>query len=148
MIDYFTIIQIQYILLVCIYLIEKLYFKYILNKDIILNKLIYLNYDKINSLYILYLTFNIEIHTIQSKDKRNIFIYFNKNKISNVIIKNEKIINNKIFIILSLEYLDKYNFINLLEIYNCGIIAHTSMLFKHFYNYIGDRRNVYNHLII
>lgn len=147
-INYYNIIQIQYLLLICIYFLEKIYNKYIFSDDILLKKFICINYDNIHTLYILYIAFNIEIHTIITNEDRHIYIYFNNNKISNIFIKNEKLINNNISKILSLEFLDNLNFIHLLEIYNCGIIIHTNHLFQHIYNYLGERRTNYNLICI
>lgn len=140
----YNIIQVQYLLLICIYLLEKIIYKYIYCDDILIKKFISLNYDKIHTLYILYITFNIEIHTIKTNQYRYIYIYFNNSKLSNVCINNEHLINNKILKILSLEFLDNLNCIHLLEIYNCGIIIHTNHLFQHIYNYLGERRTNYN----
>jgi hypothetical protein len=140
MTDYYILCQIQYILLFLIYLNERLFYKYIKNKDIILNYLHILNYDKFHSLYILYILFNIQIYTIKSANKRIINIFHENKKISTMVIKNEKPINESIKSILSLYYLDKYNIVNLLEIYNCGIIIHKNNLFNHIYNYLGERR--------
>ena len=147
MIDYYTLCQLQYILIIFIYLYEKLTLKYITNKDIILNNLNVYKYDKIHSLYILYLILDIQIYTICQDNNRIIYIYYKKEKISSLYIKNEKPYNNINKIILSLHYLDKYNIINILDIYNCGIIIHSTKFFKHIYNYIGIKREVFNLLV-
>lgn len=146
MIDYLTLCQIQYILIFLIYLNERLEFKYIKHKDILLNKLHINKYDKKHSLYILYLLFNIQIYSITESNKRIIYIYYENAKLSKTIIIKEKIINDSIKVVLSLYYLDKYYITNLLEIYNCGIITHTNYLFKHSYNYMGKRREEFNRL--
>lgn len=146
MFDYLTLYQVQYILIILIYLNERLEFKYIKNKDILLNKLLIQKYDKKHSLSILYLLFNIQIYTITESNKRIIYIYYENAKLSKSIIINEKIIDDSIKVVLSLYYLDKYYITNLLEIYNCGIVTHTNYLFKHSYNYMGIRREEFNKL--
>lgn len=148
MIDYYTLCQLQYILIFFIYLYEKLTLKYITNKDIILNDLFIKKYDKEHSLYILYLILDIQIYTITNNYKRIINIYYNKNKISTLAIIDEKPVANQNKIILTLYYLDKYNIINILEVYNCGIVLHSTKLFKHIYNYVGHKREIFNLLII
>jgi len=147
MIDYYTLCQLQYILIIFIYLYEKLTLKYITNKDIILNDLNIYKYDKIHSLYILYLILDIQIYSICQDNNRIIYIYYQNNKISTLFIKNEKPHNNVNKIILSLHYLDKYHIINLLDIYNCGVIIHSTKFFKHIYNYMGKKREVFNLLV-
>ncbi len=143
MISHITLYQIQYLLYIFIYLIERFYYKYIINKDIVTNLFSCIKYDNIHSLYILYLIFNIQIYTIQFFNKRIIKIYYQNKLISNVLISNETNLSNTNKKILTLEYIDKYFFINILEIYNCGIIYHTTLLFTHIYNFLGDRRVLY-----
>lgn len=137
------ILKLKYFICILIYILEKFILKYIKYKDIF-QKLFYVEkYDGIHSVYILYLIFDIKIYTIKYFSTRIIKIYYNKNKISDVCIKNE-INNNKV--ILSIVYLDKYRFINILEVYNCGIVYHYTKFFTHVYNYIGERRVEYNML--
>jgi hypothetical protein len=148
MINYNIIIQLQYLLLYLIYLCERLTFKYIKNKDIILNDVNIILYDKIHSLYILYLILNIQIYTIYNiNNSRIIHIYHDNKKISSLTIHNEIPINNINKIVLTLYYLDKYSIINLLEIYNCGIIKHSNQFFIHHYNYLGYKRIILNTIL-
>jgi hypothetical protein len=148
MIEYVNLIKTQYFLCLLIYLLEKLIFKYYKCKDIF-QKLFYIKkYDGIHSISILYLIFNIKIYTISYLKNRIIKIYYDQNKISDICIKNEQNITSKNKIILSLVYLDQYYFINILEIYNCGVVYHYTKLFTHIYNYIGERRIEYNILPI
>lgn len=140
----FYLDRLKFILCYIIYLIEKFLFKYITCKDIIKKFLNIDKYDKIHSLTILYIIFDIEIYTITYLYNRIITIYYNKKKISEIIINNEVNITNTNKPILSLYYLDQYHFINLLEVYNCGIIYHYTTLFTHIYNYLGDRRVEYD----
>jgi hypothetical protein len=147
MIDYYTLCQLQYILIIFIYLYEKLTLKYITNKDIILNDLHVYKYDKKHSLYILYIILDIQIYTISTDNHRIIYIYYKNEKLSTLCINNEKPKNDINKIILSLYYLDKYHIINLLDVYNCGVIIHTTKLFKHIYNYMGIKREIFNLLV-
>lgn len=148
MIEYVNLIQTQYFICLLIYLLEKLIFKYYKCKDIF-QKLFYVKkYDGVHSISILYLIFNIKIYTISYLKNRIIKIYYDQNKISDICIKNEQNITNKNKIILSIVYLDQYSFINILEIYNCGVVYHYTKLFTHIYNYIGERRIEYNILPI
>lgn len=148
MIEYVYLIQTQYFICLLIYLLEKLIFKYYKCKDIF-QKLFYVKkYDGIHSISILYLIFNIKIYTISYLKNRIIKIYYEQNKISDICIKNEQNITNTNKIILSIVYLDQYSFINILEVYNCGIVYHYTKLFTHIYNYIGERRIEYNILPI
>jgi hypothetical protein len=145
MINQFTLNQLQYIILYLIYLCERLTFKYINQKDIILNDFNIILYDKFHSLFILYIILNIQIYTITNKNNlRIIHIYHENKKISSLSIYNEKPINNINKIVLTLYYLDKYNIINLLEIYNCGVIKHSNNYFMHYYNYLGNKREEFN----
>jgi hypothetical protein len=145
MINQFTLNQLQYIILYLIYLCERLTFKYINQKDIILNDVNIILYDKFHSLFILYIILNIQIYTITNKNNlRIIHIYHENKKISSLSIYNEKPINNINKIVLTLYYLDKYNIINLLEIYNCGVIKHSNNYFMHYYNYLGNKREEFN----
>lgn len=148
MITHEILYQIQYFICFIIYILEKLTFKYILNKDIIVNFLNIIKYDKLHSLFILYIIFNIQIYTIQKDDTKIIHIYYQNKKVSSLILKNEIPINSKNKIVLTFYYLDKYNIINSLEIYNCGVINHTTKLFKHIYNYLGNRRIEYDNITI
>ena len=148
MINYEILYQIQYFLLYIIYLLEKLTCKYILNKDIIVNFLNIIKYDKIHSLFILYVIFDIQIYTIENNNTKIIHTYYQKKKISSIVLKNEMPLNEINKIILTFYYLDKYNIIHSLEIYNCGIINHSTKLFKHIYNYMGNRRMEYNAITI
>ena len=148
MIEYVYLIQTQYFICLLIYLLEKLIFKYYKCKDIF-QKLFYVQkYDGIHSISILYLIINIKIYTISYLKNRIIKIYYEKNKISDICIKNEQNITNTNKIILSIIYLDQYSFINILKVYNCGIVYHYTKLFTHIYNYIGERRIEYNILPI
>jgi hypothetical protein len=148
MIEYVNLIKTQYFICLLIYLLEKLIFKYYKCKDIF-QKLFYVKkYDGIHSISILYLIFNIKIYTISYLKNRIIKIYYDQNKISDICIKNEQNITCKNKIILSLVYLDQYYFINILEIYNCGVVYHYTKFFTHIYNYIGERRIEYNILPI
>ena len=140
MLDYISIIEFKYFICLLIYILEKFKFKYFTCDDIIKKKINIYNYDKSHSLCILYLIFNIEIHTIYKLHKRIIQIFYNKELISNICIKNEKNITNQNKIILSLLYLDQYYFTNMLQIYNCGIFYHSNNIFTNIYNYLGDRR--------
>lgn len=140
MIDYVYLIQIQYIICILVYLLEKIVFKYNYCKDIV-KKLLYVKkYDGIHSISILYLIFDIKIYTLQFLSTKLIKIYYENKKISDICIKNEKNITCINKIILSIVYLDQYYFINLIEVYNCGIVYHSTKLFTHIYNYIGERR--------
>jgi|Laugresu1bdmlbdd_1035124.scaffolds.fasta_scaffold00028_35 hypothetical protein len=144
MINYVLIYKIQYIICLIIYLLEKLIFKYHKHKDIF-KKLLYIDkYDNIHSVSILYLIFDIQIYTLKILSDRLITIYYEKSKISNVFIKNEENMTTDNKIILSIIYLDQYNFINYLKVYNCGIIYHYTNMFTHIYNYLGERRIEYN----
>lgn len=140
MLDYLTIIKFKYFVCFLIYILEKFIFKYFICEDIIKKYLNINKYDNYHTLYILYLIFNIEIHTIQYLQKRVIQIYYNKKLISNICIENETNITNENKIILSFLFLDQYSFTNLLQIYNCGIFSHSNNLFTHIYNYSGERR--------
>jgi hypothetical protein len=140
MLDYELIIRFQNFICLLIYLLEKLIFKYILNNDIIIKLFNIKNYDKIHSMSILYLIFNIQIYTFKYLKNRIIKIYYNNEKISDVLIEKEINKNNKNKIVLKFIYLDQYNFINHLEIYNCGVIYHHTNMFTHTYNYLGNRR--------
>lgn len=142
--EYIYLIQTQYLICILIYLLEKIIFKYNKCKDILKNKFYIKGYDKIHSLSILYLIFDIKIHTISFFKNRIIKIYYEQKKISDVCIKNEKNITCPNKIIVSLIYLDQYEFYNMLEIYNCGIIFHYTKFFTHVYNYLGERRIIYN----
>lgn len=140
--------QLKYFICLLVFILEKFIFKYYTCKDII-QKIFYVpKYDKIHSVSILYLIFDIKIYTIRYLTNRIIKIYYNKEKISDIVIKNEKNLTDVNKIVLSFVYLDKYHFINLLEIYNCGIIYHYNKLFTHIYNYLGNRRIEYNILPI
>ncbi len=140
MIDLFYILQVKFFICFLIYILEKFIFKYLEGKDII--KKIYntIKYDKEHSIFIIYLLFSIEIHTITFLKSRIIKIYYSNDLISSVKIDNENNISNVNKIILSFVYLDQYHFINILQIYNCGVIYHSTKLFTHTYNYLGNRR--------
>lgn len=140
MIDYLIILEFKYFICLLIYILEKFIFKYFTCEDIIVKRLSVKGYDNYNNLFILYLIFNIEIHTIQNLKKRIIQIFYNKELISNVCIENEKNTTSDNKIILSFIYLDQYYFTNLLQIYNCGIFYHSNYIFTHIYNYLGKRR--------
>jgi hypothetical protein len=140
MVDYLIILKFKYFICFLIYILEKFIYKYFICEDIIKKKLNINKYDNYHTLYILYLIFNIEIHTIQYLQKRFIQIFYNKKLISNICIENENNITNKNKIILSFLFLDQYYFTNLLQIYNCGIFYHSNNLFTHIYNYSGERR--------
>lgn len=144
MIEWAYINQVKYFICILIYILEKFIFKYNYCKDII-KKLFHVElYDNINTISILYLLFNIEIHTIQNISNqiinKIIKIYYNNEMISNIYIENEINKSSENKIILSFVYLDKYHFTNILQIYNCGIVYHSTKLFTHVYNYTGDRR--------
>ena len=148
MIDQIILEQLKCFICFLIFILEKFIFKYYTCKDII-QKIFYVSkYDKIHSVSILYLVFDIKIYTIQYLTNRIIKIYYNKEKVSDTFISNENNLTNINKIVLSFVYLDQYNFINLLEIYNCGIIYHYTKLFTHIYNYLGNRRIEYNLLPI
>ena len=148
MIEYVYLIQTQYFICFLIYLLEKLKFKYYKCKDIF-QKLFYVDkYDGVHSISILYLIFNIKIYTISYFTNRIIKIYYDQNKISDICLKNEQNVTSNNKIILSIVYLDQYCFINILEIYNCGVVYHYTKLFTHIYNYMGKRRIEYNILPI
>lgn len=140
MIDHITIMKFNYFICLLIYILEKFKFKYFTCDDIIKKKLKIKNYDKSHNLCILYLIFNIEIHTIYKLHKRVIQIFYNKDLISNICIDNEQNITNKNKMILSLLYLDQYYFTNMLQIYNCGVFYHSNNIFTNMYNYLGERR--------
>ena len=40
--------------------------------------------------------------------------------------------------------MDKYNFYNTLDIYNCGIVNHKNLLINDYYNYKGYKRDRIN----
>ena len=149
MIEINVIHQIQYILIYLLYIIQKLYDKYILNNEIIINRLEVENYDNIHTLYITYIRHGIKIHTLlNNKNKtRIITIYYNNTELSSLYIENERSKNKKI---LEIHYLDNYFTYNILEVFNCGIINHNCIpvnnmgLFKHVYNYIGEKRIEYS----
>lgn len=146
-IDPITFYQLKLILFYCFTTYKKLINKYRLNNDILLNSYYISKYDKIHDLYILDYIFNIRISTIINSQKDLIYIYVYKNntKISELILKNNKIINNNNHkILLSFHYLDNYLFYNILEVYNCGIINHSNLLINNFYNYKGIKRNEIN----
>lgn len=148
MIEYVYLIQTQYFICFLIYLLEKLIFKYYKCKDIF-QKLFYVDkYDGVHSISILYLIFNIKIYTISYFTNRIIKIYYDQNKISDICLKNEQNVTSNNKIILSIVYLDQYCFMNILEIYNCGVVYHYTKLFTHIYNYMGKRRIEYNILPI
>jgi len=148
MINLFLLEQFKYFICLLIFILEKFIFKYHICKDII-QKILYVpKYDKIHSISILYLIFDIKIYTIQYLSNKIIKIYYNKEKISDIFISSEKNLTNTNKIVLSFLYLDQYHFINLLEIYNCGVIYHYTKLFTHVYNYLGNRRIEYNILPI
>lgn len=140
--------SIQYKLGIALYylsiLYNKLLLKYIENNDILLRHYHIKKYDSIHDIYNLDYIFNINIRTIINTKLNLVYIdiFHNDEKKSElVIINNNKIINNQIVkIILSLQYLDNYNFINQINIYNCGIIEHKNFLVHHFYNFKGMRR--------
>lgn len=145
--DRITLYQLTYIFYYCFELYKKLLIKYRLRNDILLNYCYIKQYDEIHDLHILTYLFNIKIYTYFNTkiNKLYIYIYHNDKKISELIIKNNKIINDKSFnIIMSIHYLDKYNFYNTLNIYNCGIINHQNLLINHYYNYKGIQRNQIN----
>lgn len=140
MLDQLSILRFKYFICLLIFILEKFIIKYITHDDIIKKKLYINKYDNYNNLYILYLIFNIEIHTIQNLKGRIIQIFYNKELISKICIKNEHNITNSNKIILSLLYLDQYYFTNILQIYNCGVCCHSNSMFTHIYNYVGMRR--------
>lgn len=148
MINNVILAQIQYLICIIVYLVERLHIKYILNKDIILNFLNIIKYDKLHSLFILYVIFDIQIYTLVYNNIKVIHTYYQKKKISSLILKNEIPQNEINKIILTFYYLDKYNIINYLEVYNCGIINHSTNFFKHVYNYLGNRRVEHDNLTI
>ncbi len=135
-----NLIEFKYFICLLIYILEKFIYKYLICEDIIKKCLYVEKYDNIHNLSILYLLFNIEIHTIYNIKKRFIQIFYNKELISNICIIDEKNIVNDNKIILSFLYLDQYYFTNILQIYNCGVFYHSNSLFTHVYNYLGNRR--------
>jgi len=142
-----TLYKLTYIFSYLYILYNKLAIKYILNNDIIINSCYIKQYDEIHDLYILNYLFNIKICTYFNTKINMIYIYiYNNNKIvSKLFIKDNKIINNKEYnIIISIQYIDKYNFYNTLNIYNCGIVNHQNLLVNNYYNYKGYKRDRIN----
>lgn len=145
--DPILLYKLKFIFIYCSFLYEKLLIKYKVNNDILLNSYFISKYDKIHDMYILDYMFNIRICTILNSDKDllHIYIYKNNIKISELVLKKNKIINkNSHKIILSFHYLDNYFIYNILEVYNCGIINHSNFLINNFYNYKGIKRNQIN----
>jgi hypothetical protein len=146
-IDRITLYQLTYIFYYLFNIYKKLVIKYKLNNDIILNSCYITQYDKIHDLYILNYIFNIKICTYFNKKINLLYIYIYQNNkiISKLIIKDNKIINNNEYnIIISIHYMDKYNFYNTLDIYNCGIVNHKNLLINDYYNYKGYKRDRIN----
>jgi len=119
--------------------------KYIIKSDILLLKYNFKKYDKIHDLHILYCTFNIQIYTYTSTNYSKYLIYKDGNLISDLVIKDKNILNNKkIEIVSNILFIDNLNLFNNLSIYNCGIICHQNIFLKHYYNYQGERRDEIN----
>jgi hypothetical protein len=126
---------------------KKLINKYRLNNDILRNSYYILKYDQIHDLYVFEYVFNIKINVYINNKENTIFIYiyFNNQQKSKLVIKDNKIINNEQHkIILNIDYLDNYNIFNKLIVYNCGMVVHKNILINHFYNYKGIKRNQIN----
>ena len=126
---------------------KKLINKYRLNNDILRNSYYILKYDKIHDLYVFEYPFNIKINVFINEKENTLFIYiyFNNQQKSKLVIKDNKIINNEQHkIIINIDYLDNYNIINKLIVYNCGMVVHKNILINHFYNYKGIKRDKIN----
>ncbi len=132
--------------MIFIYLIEDIFKKTLAGSNIILYKFYDSFYDYKSNIHILYLSHNIEMHTIQDikTKERIIYIYHNKVLKSSVKLIAEKNKNYKNKVILTVYYIDKYYLLHIIIIYSYGIISHQTNFFMHHYNYIGEKRIIYS----
>jgi hypothetical protein len=133
-------------LIILIYLVEDLIKKSLNESNIILYNFTDKLYDYQNSICILYLTHNIQIHTIVNNIRKDRIIYIYHNHIlkSSVKLINEKNNSIKNRIILTIHYIDKFYLYHCIMIYNYGVVQHETNFFRHYYNCIGEKRIHYS----
>ena len=112
--------------------------KYIKKNDIILYRFYHPKYDKIHDLTILYCLFNIQIYIYFNKNFNKYKIYKDNILISDTVIYNSRE-NISIKPVSNIVFLDNYNVVNDLVMYNCGKINHKNVFINHEYDFKASR---------